>query len=374
MNELILLCAGAAADTDPDARGGMDPPRSAGLDAWLARGGVIRDDSLSGTPLAELPEDDFLRRLFGVPAGVSVEALAGAACGLAMPYWRVTPCHLHLGMDHAMLTDPPQLQLTPAEAQALCATVAPSFAERGLTLVTPTAHTWFVQGGPWALQTHAWTQASGRNIAAYQPTGAQARDWRRLLTEVQMLWHEHPVNQARATRGLRAVNALWLDGFATAAPPRGTGTVFADSPVLTGLAAAAGWTIQPLADFHDALPDMPGSSSPDRSPRGAERDPNVANPAPILVDLDHWRASRRLGDLSGWQLAWSQFDNWLAAHSTALTQAARRGPVRVVLTGERRILELSARQPAGWRFWRRFDAHAAIAAGAAGKRRPAGTR
>ena len=56
MNELILLCAGAAADTDPDARGGMDPPRSAGLDAWLARGGVIRDDSLSGTPLAELPE------------------------------------------------------------------------------------------------------------------------------------------------------------------------------------------------------------------------------------------------------------------------------------------------------------------------------
>mgnify|MGYP007115156864 CR=1 FL=1 len=32
-----------------------------------------------------------------------------------------------------------------------------------------------------------------------------ARPHIRLLTEVQMLWHEHPVNQARAARGLRAV-------------------------------------------------------------------------------------------------------------------------------------------------------------------------
>ena len=350
MNELILLCAGAAADSDPDARGGMEPPRSARLDALLARGGVANDRNLGGNPLTELPEDHFLRELFGVPSGVAIEALAGAALGVPLPYWRLTPCHLHLGMDHAMLTDPPQLQLSPEDAQALLSTVAPSFIELGLTLLAPRPDVWFVHGEPWALQAHPWTQASGRNIAAYQPSGTRARDWRRLLTEVQMLWHEHPVNLARATRGLRAVNALWLDGFASAYPPPGTGLVFAASPVLAGLAAAAGWQIRPLAEFGAA----PSGGSSDRA----------TSTGPTLIDLDGWRAPRRLGDLGAWQAAWTQLDRWLADHQAPLAQAGRSRPIRVVLTGERRVLELSASAPAGWRFWRRFDAHAAIAAGA----------
>ena len=350
MNELILLCAGAAADSDPDARGGMEPPRSARLDALLARGGVLQDRSLEGNPLAELPEAHFLRELFAVPPGTAIESLAGAALGVPLPYWRLTPCHLHLGMDHAMLTDPPQLQLSSEEAQALLDTVAPSFAELGLTLLAPRPDAWFVHGEPWALQAHAWTQASGRNIAAYQPSGARARDWRRLLTEVQMLWHEHPVNQARAARGLRAVNALWLDGFASAYPPPGTGLVLTDSPALAGLATAAGWQVRPLAQFGAAPWDAPLDTSRDTGT--------------TLVDLDGWRAPRRLGDLGAWHAAWTQLDSWLAEHGARLAQASRTRPIRVVLTGERRVLELNARAPAGWRFWRRFDAHAAIAAGA----------
>ena len=349
MNELILLCAGAAADSDPDARGGMEPPRSAGLDTLLARGAVARERSLAGNPLAELPEDHFLRELFGVPAGVAIEALTGAALGVPLPYWRVTPCHLHLGMDHAMLTDPPQLQLSPQEAQALAATVAPSFSELGLTLQAPRPDAWFVHGQAWDLQAHAWTQASGRNIAAYQPSGTRARDWRRLLTEVQMLWHEHPVNEARAARGLRAVNALWLDGFAPAHPAPGKGLMFADSLALAGLSTSAGWTLRPLAELGSTTLDRPATPT---------------DAGPTLIDLDWWRAPRRLGDLAAWQAAWAQLERWLADHGAALAQAGRSRPIRVVLTGERRILELSARTPASWRFWRRFDSHSAIAAGA----------
>ena len=40
------------------------------------------------------------------------------------------------------------------------------------------------------------------------------RPWRRLLNEIQMAWYEHPVNEARAQRGLPPVNALWLYGGA----------------------------------------------------------------------------------------------------------------------------------------------------------------
>ena len=35
---------------------------------------------------------------------------------------------------------------------------------------------------------------------------------RRLMTELQMLLHEHPVNEARAARGVPTVNAVWLWG------------------------------------------------------------------------------------------------------------------------------------------------------------------
>jgi hypothetical protein len=44
------------------------------------------------------------------------------------------------------------------------------------------------------------------------PKGRDAAILKRLLTEVQMLLHEHPVNVARAQRGVPAVNALWLHG------------------------------------------------------------------------------------------------------------------------------------------------------------------
>src|SRR5690606_38216705 len=44
------------------------------------------------------------------------------------------------------------------------------------------------------------------------------RPWRRLLNEIQMAWHEHPVNEARVARGVPPVNALWLYGGARAWP------------------------------------------------------------------------------------------------------------------------------------------------------------
>ncbi|MFO8025628.1 MAG: hypothetical protein R6U90_10795, partial [Thiohalophilus sp.] len=37
-------------------------------------------------------------------------------------------------------------------------------------------------------------------------------EWRRLMNEVQMLLHDHPVNQQRAAEGRLTVNSLWLWG------------------------------------------------------------------------------------------------------------------------------------------------------------------
>lgn len=343
MNPITLLCAGAAPDADP--AGALRLPAGSALQRLLAGGRIVQDRQLPGDPLPELPEDDWLRAEFGVPAGSAIQAFTGAGLGLTPPWWGLRPCHLHLGIDHALLTDPAQLPLDPAESAELAHSAAPAFEAAGLALQAPRPEAWFALGAPWALQAWPWTLASGRHVIAYQPAGPAARAWRRLLTEVQMGWHEHPVNQAREQAGKRPVNALWLDGF-VAAPlaARSRGLLITRCPALTGLGVAAGWQV---CSHDQPLPDW-GSHA-----------------GPVLVDLDAWRAPRRLGDTQAWAQAWTQADAWLDGPRWRTLRAAAPGTVRVVLTGERRRLTLAADPGWRWRWWRRFDALAALAPPAA---------
>jgi len=339
MNPITLLCAGAAPDADP--AGALRLPAASALQRLLVGGRTAQDRQIAGDPLPELPEDAWLRSEFGVPAGDAIQACAGAGLGLAPPWWGLRPCHLHLGIDHALLTDPTQLGLEPAESAELARSAAPAFEAAGLVLQAPRPEAWFALGAPWALQAWPWTLASGRHVIAYQPAGQAARAWRRLLTEVQMGWHDHPVNLAREQAGRRPVNALWLDGFVTAPlAARGRGLLISDCPALTGLAGAAGWQTRGHAQ---PLPDWGRDAGP------------------VLVDLDVWRTPRRMGDAHAWAQAWTQAEGWLDGPQWRALRAIAPGALRVVLTGERRILTLAADPGRRWRWWRRFDALAALA-------------
>jgi len=44
------------------------------------------------------------------------------------------------------------------------------------------------------------------------PAGNEALLWQRLLTEIQMILHNHPVNQQRQRQGYKAINNVWLWG------------------------------------------------------------------------------------------------------------------------------------------------------------------
>ncbi len=50
------------------------------------------------------------------------------------------------------------------------------------------------------------------------PSGANAAELRRLMTELQMLLHEHPVNVRRERAGLPAANAAWIWSVGNALP------------------------------------------------------------------------------------------------------------------------------------------------------------
>jgi hypothetical protein len=62
---------------------------------------------------------------------------------------------------------------------------------------------------------------AGHNVHDFMPAGRDGSRIRSLMNEIQMLLHEHPVNQRRERVGQLPVNGWWLWGFgeATGATP-----------------------------------------------------------------------------------------------------------------------------------------------------------
>lgn len=54
-------------------------------------------------------------------------------------------------------------------------------------------------------------------LEQFLPHGKDLTTWQKLLTEFQMLLHNHPINNARQQRGAWPINSLWLDHNASAA-------------------------------------------------------------------------------------------------------------------------------------------------------------
>lgn len=130
---------------------------------------------------------------------------------------QLTPCHWHVATDQVSLLDPDDLQLSEAEARALLDAVHPLFVDDGFVLLYGAPTRWFVAHEQLREQPLASPdRVIGRSLDPWIPRSV--RWWRRLQNEVQMAWHQHPVNEAREARGLPPVNSLWLSGCGPAQP------------------------------------------------------------------------------------------------------------------------------------------------------------
>ncbi|HUX30476.1 MAG TPA: hypothetical protein VMV78_07585 [Thiobacillus sp.] len=128
-------------------------------------------------------------------------------------YWlRADPVHLRVMRDRIVLAGADALSLSRQEADALAAAIGQHF---GADLSPMPLHPqrWYLQF-PHAprLATTPLSVATGCNIDPLLPQGDDALRFRTELNELQMLLHEHPVNQARETHGELPVNSLWLWG------------------------------------------------------------------------------------------------------------------------------------------------------------------
>lgn len=98
--------------------------------------------------------------------------------------------------------------------------------------------------------TRPLAQVAGRNVQSYLPTGQNALRWHKVFNEVQMLFFEHAVNQAREARGDLPINSIWLwgGGHAVEQLARPYTKVCGDSFLAGAFAQAAGIPYQILPD------------------------------------------------------------------------------------------------------------------------------
>jgi hypothetical protein len=223
---LIIPFVASLSDPCQHALGSLPPLPH--LQALLSRLQV--QDTLDGDEYAlSMPHERALALAWGWPAELADGTLPWAGWwarqdGVDLPQgetWALlSPGHWLMGRDHLTLIDPAQLQLTDAESRALCDTVRPYFESDGWALRYGAPTRWYLSHPSLTgLPTASLDRVIGRNPDVWLTDHPQARVLRRLQSEAQMLWYQHPLHDERQSRGLLPVNSFWVSGCGVVQAP-----------------------------------------------------------------------------------------------------------------------------------------------------------
>jgi len=140
------------------------------------------------------------------------------------------------------------LRLTQEDADALLPALRPLFGDAGFTIDAPIPGRWYLRL-PRAARMPVFVDpvdALGADVFDHLPgtddTSSQARRWRALANEAQVVLHNHPWNARRAAAGKPPVNALWFWGAGVLPDRVGTrhSRTQSNDPLARALAGAAG--------------------------------------------------------------------------------------------------------------------------------------
>lgn len=226
---------------------GLDCPSLARL---LARGSLHRQAPASLEQslisLWQMPGQASLAhlRLHGEPTGEMPPAPPGDRRWVC-----ADPVNLRFHQERIVLGDGSTFSLSLAESLSIAETLNQEFADIGHFHVAHPQRWYLSLAREHTLSTAPLSQLAGRQLATNQMAAPHHGWLRRLQNEIQMLLHQHPVNQARENAGQPTVNGLWLwgDGQAEAAPGRGFDSVWCDHPLGRGLAHTGGAVSHPAA-------------------------------------------------------------------------------------------------------------------------------
>lgn len=202
-----------------------------------------------------LPVDSPAASCAAAPAGLPAAALSylyDFGQPPPGPVLRADPVHLAADRDCVRLLAARLDDLDMAASQQLIDEINQLFADEPWQLLAGTAQRWYllVAVEP-AIRTRAPTAMLGDNIHAALPVGDDARYWRKIINEIQMLMYSSPVNQRRQTETRLMANSLWLwgEGPLMDIPALPWATVYSSDPVIAGYARHGGCkvTTAPLA-------------------------------------------------------------------------------------------------------------------------------
>lgn len=326
---------------------GQDPARDLALPALetlLARA--------AAEPLADAGAEAWLCRTFGLSprpdwpiAPLTLEADGGRP---GPHYWlRADPIHLRVDRDRLLLADSGAFPISRGEAEALTATLNAHFGAEAMIFYPLRPERWYLRldAAP-AIRTRPLPEVAGGSIDAHLPEGPDALHWARVFNEIQMLFHEHPVNQAREERGEAALNSVWLwgGGVRPQAVARPFASVSARDILPRALARASGAPCQ----------DPPASAADWLEHAGAGEH---------LLVLDELRGAAQYADAQGFRQALEELERaWLAPLLAGLKRGrpAQLRIAAVAASGSRRF---SVARRDLWKLWRRRKPLAALPPG-----------
>jgi hypothetical protein len=151
----------------------------------------------------------------GVLIGSGLGPLHAMVTSNTQRVWIAEFCGTAIEQDRASLIPLAALALSEDELAALEMVVQPLWADDGDGIRIET-----LGGGRWRVFLDLPESAGSispmalmqLDLGDWWPTGPAWRAWRKRLNEIQMAWHEHPVNLAREQCGQAPVNSVWLYG------------------------------------------------------------------------------------------------------------------------------------------------------------------
>jgi hypothetical protein len=338
---LVLPFALPAPEFAPDLTRALDTPALATL--------LSRTSSHVRYPADEavraLPHELWLARALGLVASGQPAFAAAAMRGYGLEpgsgtWFIINPSHIEIARSHLLMADLRALALLDTEGRALFDSARPYFEEAGHELRYGDAQTWFMRADEWAgMDTATPDAAVGMSLTDWMPTGPRAIAYRKLQNEVQILWHTHPANAARESRGLPPVNAFWLWGGAQSVVPAEAGTPFNQS--------------KPGSAHTTATFETPGWLSALATRKDADLSEFAAGVTDTLLVCGNAAAPAIAADWAGWLHQMQRLETELFAPLLAALKQGRVKQVSLVLSHRHAHAEFTTTALAQRKFWRR---------------------
>ena len=227
------------------------------LRRWLSRGVVTKQaverelllDVLSIIGVA-VPQDGLAALRAWGQSGERPDAWTAAA----------DPVHYQARLRDIRLRSLPRDAKTALDLQEIFASLGDNFdPDDGYNFVCSDDRGYLRAAAKMPLPSVSAQVADGHVPDKFTPSGNEARAYHRLLGELQMFLHEHPVNVRRQDAGLPAINSLWLwgGGVAPASENHPLPDLYAADDLFKGYWAAAEAVARPWSNFSNCLESSP---------------------------------------------------------------------------------------------------------------------